>query len=205
MSGTASRADPSSAPRPAPAAAIVLAGGAGRRLGGVDKPGLIVGGSSLLDRALAALGDAPTVVVGPERPTGREVTFVVEDEPGSGPAAAVCAGVRALDALSGDAVVALLAADLPAVSHDTVVRLLAALDAGVTDGALLSDRDGREQLLLGVWRIEPLRLACAERSSWTNTALRRLLAPLSRVGIPEVDDEAADIDTPVQWRRWSGC
>ena len=32
--------------------AVVLAGGAARRLGGVDKPGVRVGGRALLDRVL---------------------------------------------------------------------------------------------------------------------------------------------------------
>ncbi|MGV9756153.1 NTP transferase domain-containing protein, partial [Streptomyces tricolor] len=41
---------------PAPYDAVVLAGGAARRLGGADKPGLRVGGRALLDRVLAACG-----------------------------------------------------------------------------------------------------------------------------------------------------
>ncbi|MBT2472738.1 NTP transferase domain-containing protein, partial [Streptomyces sp. ISL-66] len=52
--------------------AIVLAGGAARRLGGADKPGLLVGGRPLLDRVLDACADArTTVVVGGRRPTAR--------------------------------------------------------------------------------------------------------------------------------------
>ena len=51
-----------------PVAAIVLAGGAGRRLGGADKAALDVGGRTLLERALAAVSGVPTVVVGPARP-----------------------------------------------------------------------------------------------------------------------------------------
>ena len=48
-------------------AAVVLAGGAGRRLGGPTKPRLDVGGASMLARVLAAVSDAaPRVVVGPE-------------------------------------------------------------------------------------------------------------------------------------------
>ncbi|NED13442.1 NTP transferase domain-containing protein, partial [Streptomyces sp. SID9124] len=52
--------------------AIVLAGGAAKRLGGADKPALRVGGRALLDRVLAACADArATVVVGDRRPTVR--------------------------------------------------------------------------------------------------------------------------------------
>src|SRR5262247_3408692 len=47
---------------------IVLAGGGGRRLGGLDKAALQVGNRSLLDRVLDACGRADRiVVVGPRR------------------------------------------------------------------------------------------------------------------------------------------
>ena len=185
---------------PAPAAGLVLAGGAGRRLGGVDKPGLTVAGRTLLAGVLAALADVPVVVVGPGRPVCRPVRFVVEDPPGGGPAAAVAAGVAALVVPDG-ALVALLAADLPAVSADTLHRLAAAVSTGV-DGAVLMD-GGREQILLSVWRHGSLAAACAVRSSWAGESLRSLLAPLTRVPVPAAGSEAADIDTPEQWERWS--
>ncbi|WP_240497415.1 NTP transferase domain-containing protein, partial [Streptomyces hirsutus] len=54
-------AAPSAGPVPAvPLAydALVLAGGGARRLGGADKPGVRVGGRSLLDRVLAACSGA---------------------------------------------------------------------------------------------------------------------------------------------------
>ncbi|PBO19632.1 molybdenum cofactor guanylyltransferase, partial [Streptomyces albidoflavus] len=53
--------------------AVVLAGGGARRLGGVDKPGLRVGGRALIDRVLAACGQARmTVVVAAPREVARE-------------------------------------------------------------------------------------------------------------------------------------
>lgn len=49
--------------------AIVLAGGAAKRLGGADKPGVRVGGRALLDRVLGACtGAGTTVVVGEDVP-----------------------------------------------------------------------------------------------------------------------------------------
>jgi len=187
---------------PAPAAGI--AGGAGRRLGGVDKPALVVHGQPLLDRALGALGaGVPTVVVGPVRSTARPVTFVAEDPPGSGPAAALHAGVDALPALPPDAMVGVLAADLPAVTAATLRRLAGALAADpAADGAVLVE-DGREQVLLGVWRRGPLTAACAARPSWAGASVRSLLAPLHRIPVAAAGDEGADIDTPEQWRHWS--
>ncbi|WP_240615723.1 molybdenum cofactor guanylyltransferase [Nakamurella deserti] len=182
----------------------MLAGGAGRRLGGVDKPALVVDGRPLLDRALDALGGTvPAVVVGPARPTARPVTFTAEDPPGSGPAAALQAGVAALPDLPPDAVVGVLAADLPAVTAATLRRLTGALaGAADTDGAVLVE-DAREQLLLSVWRVGALAAACSQRPSWAEASVRSLLAPLRRVAVSAADDEAADIDTPEQWERWS--
>ncbi|WP_344329901.1 molybdenum cofactor guanylyltransferase, partial [Kitasatospora putterlickiae] len=70
--------------------AIVPAGGAARRLGGADKPGLTIGGTTLLDRVLAACADArTTVVVGPARPTARPgIRWTRERPPGGGPVVA---------------------------------------------------------------------------------------------------------------------
>lgn len=49
--------------------AIVLAGGRASRMGGVDKPAIVVGGRSMLDAALSAVSDCTRiVVVGPHRP-----------------------------------------------------------------------------------------------------------------------------------------
>jgi len=78
-----------------PDGAIVLAGGTGRRLGGVDKAALVVGSHTLLQTVLAAVPGIPVVVVGPAH-HGTDATFVREDPPGGGPAAGVAAGIAAL-------------------------------------------------------------------------------------------------------------
>ena len=78
------------APQPTAFDAVVLAGGSARRLGGADKPGLAVGGATMLDRVLAACADArTTVVVGPERTTARPVRGARERPPGGGPVAVI--------------------------------------------------------------------------------------------------------------------
>ncbi|WP_256104592.1 DUF6457 domain-containing protein [Streptomyces sp. ODS05-4] len=109
--------------------AVVLAGGAARRLGGADKPAVTVGGRALLDRVLdACRGAERTVVVGGRRPTGRPVHWAREQPPGGGPVAALAAGLRLVEA---DTVV-VLGGDLPFLGDSTVPALLAALTA---DGA----------------------------------------------------------------------
>ncbi|MFM9449175.1 DUF6457 domain-containing protein [Streptomyces acidiscabies] len=114
--------------------AIVLAGGGARRLGGADKPGVRVGGRTLLDRVLGACADAGvTVVVAAPRPTARPVDWAREDPPGGGPVAALDAGLLRTRA---DRVV-LLSADLPFLAPGTVRELVAAL--GGAEGRVVVD------------------------------------------------------------------
>src|SRR4051812_16166828 len=85
-------------------------------MGGVDKPAIVVGGRSMLDAALGAVvGCARTVVVGPHRPElGPEVRQAQEVPAGSGPVAAIAAGLRSLDECDFPAeLVVVLAADMP--------------------------------------------------------------------------------------------
>ncbi|MEV6626824.1 nucleotidyltransferase family protein, partial [Amycolatopsis sp. NPDC051114] len=94
-------------------AGIVVAGGSARRLSGVDKPALSVGGKPLLARAIHALGGAERViVVGPRRP-GFDVVWTREPVPGTGPVAALAAGLAVVP--DDVEAVAVLAADLPGV------------------------------------------------------------------------------------------
>lgn len=76
--------------------AIILAGGRGSRLGGVDKGALTIGGRSLLDGVLEATLAADQVVVVGDGPVPRGVLLTREDPVFGGPAAAVVAGLRAL-------------------------------------------------------------------------------------------------------------
>lgn len=119
-----------------PPAGVVVAGGAARRLGGVDKPMLEVHGRTLLGRSLDALSGAdPLVVVGPRRPGVRGVHWTREEPPGTGPAAALAAGLALVDRRR----VVVLAGDLYGVTTAVVARLLSALDGGAGDSA---DRHG---------------------------------------------------------------
>jgi len=79
--------------------AILLAGGRARRVDGAAKPLFDVGGRTLLQRAIDAVADcAPVTVVADPVPGvsgGAGVTWVREDPPFSGPAAAVVAALAA--------------------------------------------------------------------------------------------------------------
>ncbi|OKJ74029.1 NTP transferase domain-containing protein [Streptomyces sp. CB02460] len=176
--------------------AIVLAGGAAKRLGGADKPAVRVGGRPLLDRVLAACPDAgTTVVVGDRRPTARAVTWAREVPPGGGPLAALGAGVRHTSAER----VLVLSADLPFLGADTVAALLAASAREGVEGALCSDEDGRDQPLVAVYRGEPLRreLAClaAEHGGLAGLPLRLLTQELTLCRVAAGPLASFDCDT----------
>ncbi|MET7948175.1 NTP transferase domain-containing protein [Micromonospora sp. NPDC005324] len=113
-------------------AAVVLAGGAARRMGGVDKPALPVGGRPMRDRVLVAVSDAtPRVLVGAADSVPAGVRVVREDPPGGGPVAAAAAGLALLD--PDVSLVALLAADLPLLTPAAIGDLLKHLDRETPD------------------------------------------------------------------------
>jgi len=172
---------------------IVPAGGAASRLGGADKPGLNVGGRTLLDRVLEACADArTTVVVGPVRRVARTgVRWAREEPPGGGPVAAVAAGLAGVTA---DRVL-LLAADLPFLDRRTVHRLLDALDDTEAEAAVLVDAAGRDQPLAAAYRTVALRASLAALDSPAGRPLRRLTGPLRTVRLADVDSVAYDCDT----------
>jgi molybdopterin-guanine dinucleotide biosynthesis protein A len=208
---------------------IILAGGRATRLGGADKPGLTVGGRTLLDAVLAAgteAGARQAVIVGPSRPgTGRlpggpSVRFVREEPPGAGPVPALCRGLAELGhpADPGDPAaapwLAVLAADLPFLRAGHLRALLAAAaghDGGGHngaghEGAVLTDDEGRAQWLAGCWRTEALRRAAG---GYSGASLHGLLAPLRPASVritpgPGEPPPWLDCDTEADLRRARG-
>ena len=193
--------------------AIVLAGGRADRLGGISKPDLEFGGSTLLQRALAAAASlcGRTVVVGPPELAAGGATVVREDPPFGGPVAALAAGLDALDyGLDGSDWVLVLPVDLPRAA-DAVALLAGALprleaesgDDGA-DGAHLVDAGGAAQWLTGIYRRPALRAAVDAHGQPGGRSMKGLVARLRVVGIPDPDGVGTDIDT---WRdvaryRW---
>jgi molybdopterin-guanine dinucleotide biosynthesis protein A len=204
---------------------VVLAGGRAARLGGADKPGLVIGGRPLLDvvaGAAVAAGARELIIVGPRRPDlirippGRgpdgdiPVRWVSEDPPGSGPVPALRCG---LAAVTGEAVtragqlVLVLAADLPFLRSGPLTALAGAVRGGVADGAVLADEGGRPQWLISCWRYGPLR---AGLDNYAGHSLRGLFGTLrpAWMGWPRDDGEPPpwlDCDTPEavdQARAW---
>ncbi|MGH2751507.1 MAG: molybdenum cofactor guanylyltransferase [Actinomycetota bacterium] len=174
--------------------AILLAGGGGRRLGGVDKASLEVGGTSLLERALRAVSKAGrVVVVGPRRSASTEVLWTREQPAGGGPVAAVAAGLQLVERQ----VLVVLAVDYPFVTPRVIESLLAAV--ADHDGAVLAD-GGRRHYVVGAFATDALRRVLGRAETLAHASMKRTLDPLD---LAEVLNEAAafDVDSPEDLAR----
>jgi molybdenum cofactor guanylyltransferase len=172
---------------------VVLAGGTSSRMSTGDKTQLDVGGLSLLDRVLAAgLAARRRLVVGDPRPVHAQgVRWTREDPPGSGPAAAVSAGLANCTA----PVVALLAGDLPFVTPALLDRLTDAVTTGA--GAVAIDLDGQEQWLFSAWPVDLLIGAPLVAGG----SLRAALSPLPAARVEIAGASTWDVDTPEDLER----
>ncbi|MEV4204221.1 NTP transferase domain-containing protein [Nocardia salmonicida] len=178
--------------------AIVLAGGRASRMGGVDKPAIVIGGRSMLDAALDSVRDcAEVVVVGPYRPAlDARFRQVREVPPGSGPVAAIGTGLSALDTTAPWIVV--LAADMPFLTDSTVHELLRRATDSTADAVFAIDASGRPQYLVGVWRRSALVAAVAGLGSLVNQPMKAIVpAETVLVELPDI----ADCDTEEEVRR----
>lgn len=174
---------------------VVLAGGHGRRLGGVSKADLMLGRERLLDHILGDLATwenphatlGRVVVVAPDSvavPSG--VLRTLEDPPNGGPSAGIAAAVAALGA---GQLVAVLTCDAPRAAR-ALPLLLGSLGP---DGAAAC-ADGFTEYLLGVYRFGPLSRRVREEHGARDISARRLLAPLALHEV-DVGQYGRDIDT----------
>lgn len=194
----------------APFAAIIVAGGAGKRLSGVSKPGLVIAGRTLIDRTIdACAGASRIVVVGGEHLKRDDALWTCEEPPGSGPAAGLAAGLAALDA-AGDAsaLVLVLGADTPR-AHEGVAALFARLredapaaeDGG--DGAWLVDGSGVAQPLVAVYRRAAIAARCGAEAT-PGASLRRVTGGLDMAAVDDVYEASRDVDTWEDVKYWEG-
>lgn len=200
-------------------AAVVVAGGASRRLNHVPKASLSDGTSTLLDCALEAVAAAsPRVVVGPESlplPTG--VLRTREDPPFSGPAAAIHAGLEciAADCERSQAPLPewclILGVDTPRIAPAVQQLLTAARGAeqaatatpSPTDSEAPTDSEssagfwgvaeGIYQPLVGIYRFEAIRSVFS--TGTTDASVRSFLRRLSPVAVEMSAADTADVDT----------
>lgn len=188
--------------------AVVLVGGRGSRLGGVDKAALDLGGHPLVGASLnAARGASTLVVVGrTSAPLPSRAVLTQEEPAGSGPAAGFARGLTTITDPSPWTL--LLGCDLPGAG-DAVRRLLDARAAGGdadgvadVDGFVLTDADGRAQWMLGLYRTAAVR-AAVNASAATNLSMRALFAGLDLVRVRPAGPEWHDIDTWADHAAWT--
>ena len=200
-------------------AAVVVAGGASRRLNHVPKASLSDGTSTLLDCALEAVAAAsPRVVVGPESlPLPSRVLRTREDPPFSGPAAAIHAGLECIAADCERSQVPLpdwcliLGVDTPRIAP--AVQQLIAVARGAeqtatatpspTDSEALTDSEASEgfwgvsrgiyQPLVGIYRFEAIRSVFS--TGTTDASVRSFLRRLNPAAVEMSAADTADVDT----------
>lgn len=181
---------------------IVLAGGGGTRLGGVDKSALEVAGRRLLDRVLDSAAAARRVVVVGPVPVPEPALQTVEDPPGGGPVAGIAAGLTALRALSGSVSWTLiLAVDQPEAAAAVGDLLDAAATAGPdVEMVCPQDSTGHPQWLLAAYRTTALVAALERVGSGHGTSVRRLVSGLNWA--PASARHVGDIDTWEDHAAW---
>lgn len=177
--------------------AIIVAGGAGRRMGGVSKADLIVDGSRLLDTVVGAVSDARQIVVVGDASVPDGVVLTREDPPGTGPAAGLGAGLAAIECPSPWTMV--LCVDLPDAAR--VASRLRQSYPGF-DGVVL-DADGRTQWLMACYRTDALRGAVEAFGNLEHAPLRRVLSPLRLAHTSPGDALPIDLDSREDLARWA--
>jgi molybdopterin-guanine dinucleotide biosynthesis protein A len=151
---------------PAPWSLIVLAGGGGSRLGGLDKGSLTHEGRTFLQR----IGDSvpastELIVSGPRRPVDRAALFTVEAPAGGGPVAGL---IDALAHVTCDRV-AVVSVDMP-WGGEVACLLVERLGDGT--GIVAQDASGHHLLGASAWQTAVLRTAVAPLGSGRDLPMR---------------------------------
>jgi molybdopterin-guanine dinucleotide biosynthesis protein A len=197
-----------SAARPLRLAVVVLAGGEGRRMAGA-KPDRILGGRSLLDRALErarawspGVGLSVRSAAQAAAPAG--VALLLDDPGVPGPLAGIASALRFAAERGAEAVLT-LPCDAPFLPDDLPERLAAALAPGV--GVALARSGGRLHPVCALWRAgleDQLRAYAA-------TGRGALMGLADAVGWTAVDwpadpvDPFFNVNTPQDLRRRRLC
>lgn len=187
--------------------ALILSGGQGRRLGGVDKASLVLGGETLLARALSAVAGAGRVlIVGRASISLPPGVRVVSEEPaGGGPVAAIAAALPYVDS----PVVVILACDMPLMTSSVVEGLVQRLaetidkpfESGergeeiLLDGVNLVDELGQRQPLAAAYRASALSAALKIIGPPANASMRRLASHLALAELRADPNTSLDCDT----------
>lgn len=192
-------------------AAVILAGGQGRRMGNVNKAHLQLDGETFIGRQLrtaAHWADERIVVVADSERAAElslpdDVQVVMDKFAGEGPLAGLHAGLEA----ASSPYAWVLGCDQPLLDAEAAKLLLSRLEEGDHEAAL-PIIDGRPQPLHAVYRKEVGEIACRLLAG-SQRKMLELLETIDWVGV-EASDFAAqglsvrfadDVDTPDQYER----
>lgn len=193
---------------------VILAGGLARRMGGVDKCLLEVGGETILSRVLRRLGDQCARVVlnangDPARFREFGVAVVADTVAGNpGPLGGILAGLEWARAHAPDCThVVSAAGDTPFLPSDLVARLYTAARERGTPLAVACSREGdrmRAHPVFGLW---PVALADALRAAIVEAEIRKILDWTDATGCARAEfpntgvDPFLNINTPDDHHR----
>ena len=182
-------------------AAIVIAGGASSRFGSDKLAARDAEGRSLLEVTVLAAAEVadPVIVVGPEVSLPVPVRWAREEPAGSGPCAALVAGLSCLPPEATH--VAVLAGDAPR-GADAVPALRQVIDDAAA--ATVIDDHGREQPMTAVYAVGPLLDVTAAYGDGAGMPIRQALDDLRpRTVVALLDQWGAsdDVDVPEDANR----
>ena len=182
-------------------AAIVIAGGASSRFGSDKLAARDAEGRSLLEVTVLAAAEVadPVIVVGPEVSLPVPVLWAREEPAGSGPCAALVAGLSCLPPEATH--VAVLAGDAPR-GADAVPALRQVIDDAAA--ATVIDDHGREQPMTAVYAVGPLLDVTAAYGDGAGMPIRQALDDLRpRTVVALLDQWGAsdDVDVPEDANR----
>lgn len=147
---------------------LILTGGNSSRFGS-DKSQILINGQALIDRLLTNLPPGGVVIVGPSfEQDVRKVSFTQEHPLGTGPVAAIAAGLQELDSEE----VIILATDMPFAAE--IVPFLVPL-SGDWEALIPLDSNGKRQPLCAKYRTSALVNALGKVGTPDGKSMRALL------------------------------
>ncbi|AGT05185.1 putative molybdopterin-guanine dinucleotide biosynthesis protein [Corynebacterium glutamicum MB001] len=168
---------------------IILAGGEGKRMGGVDKAAVAVDGRTLLDILLSQLDpEDDVVVVSPAIIDG--ITTVCEEPPLGGPVAGIEAGLNSFE--HAHEFTAILAVDAP---YSAAMLPLLQAQIGKADVAVTLAADGWVQPLCALWRSGSLEAVIHSLGETRNRPAKALLKQAGHIVEVGGDGTEKDYDT----------
>lgn len=188
-------------------AGAILAGGQGRRMGGIDKPLADLAGKPLIAHVAARLAPQVDRLVINANGDPARFTFlglaVVRDRPeiGEGPLAGLATMLARLDGAADATHLATAPADTPFLPLDLVARLAGALSRAPEGAIAVAASAGRMHPVAALWPVPLSRaldgfLAAARQQSFIAFLEGRAVVPVDFAVPPDGPDPFLNVNTP---------